>query len=35
MYETFAIVTRTGNRLSPATLEMIRMAADLLRRRPG
>jgi DNA-binding transcriptional LysR family regulator len=35
MYETFAIVTRTGNRLSPATQEMIRMAADLLHRRPG
>jgi DNA-binding transcriptional LysR family regulator len=30
MHETFAFVTRTGSRLSPATQEMIRMAADLL-----
>jgi len=35
MYETFAIVTRSGHRLSPATQEMVRMAADLLRRRPA
>ena len=35
MYETFAIVTRSGHRLSPATQEMVRMAADLLHRRPG
>jgi LysR family cyn operon transcriptional activator len=32
MFETFAFVTRSGSRLSPATREMIRMAADLLRR---
>ena len=32
MYETFAFVTRAGSRLSPATQEMIRMAAELLRR---
>jgi DNA-binding transcriptional LysR family regulator len=32
MFETFAFVTRSGSRLSPATQEMIRMAADLLRR---
>lgn len=31
MFETFAFVTRSGSRLSPATQEMIRMAADLLR----
>jgi DNA-binding transcriptional LysR family regulator len=35
MYETFAVITRSGNRLSPATQELVRMAADLLRRRPG
>ncbi len=35
MYETFAIVTRSGNRLSPSTEEMIRMATGLLSRRPG
>ena len=35
MTETFAFVTRTGSRLSPATQEMIRMAADLLRRLPS
>ncbi|HKD98975.1 MAG TPA: LysR family transcriptional regulator [Micromonosporaceae bacterium] len=35
MYETFAFVTRSGSRLSPATQEMIRMAADLLRRSPA
>lgn len=34
MYETFAFVTRTGNRLSPATQEMIRLAAHLLRTAP-
>jgi hypothetical protein len=32
MFETFAFVTRTGTGLSPATQEMIRMAAELLRR---
>jgi LysR family transcriptional regulator, cyn operon transcriptional activator len=32
MFETFAFVTRSGSRLSPATQEMIRMAAELLRR---
>jgi DNA-binding transcriptional LysR family regulator len=32
MFETFAFVTRSGGRLSPATQEMIRMAADLLRK---
>ncbi len=32
MFETFAFVTRTGSGLSPATQEMIRMAAELLRR---
>ena len=32
MFETFAFVTRSGSRLSPATQEMIRIAADLLRR---
>jgi DNA-binding transcriptional LysR family regulator len=32
MFETFAFVTRSGSRLSPATQEMIRLAADLLRR---
>jgi LysR family transcriptional regulator, cyn operon transcriptional activator len=31
MFETFAFVTRSGSRLSPATQEMIRMAAELLR----
>lgn len=35
MYETFAIVTRSGNRLSPGTQELVRLAADLLRGRPG
>jgi DNA-binding transcriptional LysR family regulator len=35
MTETFAFVTRSGSRLSPATQEMIRMAADLLHRLPG
>jgi LysR family transcriptional regulator, cyn operon transcriptional activator len=34
MYETFAFVTRSGSRLSPATQEMIRLAADLLRGSP-
>jgi hypothetical protein len=32
LFETFAFVTRSGSRLSPATQEMIRMAAELLRR---
>ena len=32
MYETFAFVTKSSSRLSPATQEMIRMAAELLRR---
>jgi len=32
MFETFAFVTRSGSQLSPATQEMIRIAADLLRR---
>jgi LysR family transcriptional regulator, cyn operon transcriptional activator len=32
MFETFAFVTRSGSRLSPATQEMIRMAAELLRK---
>jgi LysR substrate binding domain len=32
MFETFAFVTRSGSQVSPATQEMIRMAADLLRR---
>jgi len=32
MFETFAFVTRSGSRLSPATQEMIRMAAELVRR---
>jgi DNA-binding transcriptional LysR family regulator len=32
MFETFAFVTRSGSRLSPGTQEMIRMAAELLRR---
>ncbi len=31
MFETFAFVTRSGSRLSPATQEMIRIAAELLR----
>jgi hypothetical protein len=31
MFETFAFVTRSGSRLSPATQEMIRIAVDLLR----
>lgn len=35
LVETFAFVTRTGSRLSPATQEMIRMAAELLRRLPS
>jgi len=35
MHESFAFVTRTGSRLSPATQELIRMATDLLRRLPG
>jgi LysR family transcriptional regulator, cyn operon transcriptional activator len=32
MHETFAFVTRSGSQLSPATQEMIRLAAELLRR---
>lgn len=32
MFETFVFVTRSAGRLSPATQEMIRIAADLLRR---
>jgi DNA-binding transcriptional LysR family regulator len=32
LFETFAFVTRSGSRLSPATQEMIKMAAELLRR---
>jgi LysR family cyn operon transcriptional activator len=32
MFETFAFISRSGSRLSPATQEMIRIAADLLRR---
>jgi DNA-binding transcriptional LysR family regulator len=35
LVETFAFVTRTGSQLSPATQEMIRMAAELLRRLPS
>lgn len=35
MTETFAFVTRTGSSLSPATQELIRMAADLLHRLPS
>jgi len=31
MFETFAFVTKSGSRLSPATQEMIRIAAELLR----
>jgi DNA-binding transcriptional LysR family regulator len=31
MHETFAFITRSGSRLSPATQEMIRTAAELLR----